>query len=97
MNEKLKHTAGPWEASGNLVRSAMHQPEGLPRGVQICECRDGYFLPHTEEAKSNACLIAVSPELLELLVESQTSIGGDWRERRDALIAKATGKTSEAA
>lgn len=28
-------------------------------------------------------------ELLALLVESQTSIGGDWRQRRDAAIAKA--------
>lgn len=28
--------------------------------------------------------------LLELLIESQTSIGGDWRQRRDALIKKIT-------
>lgn len=41
----------------------MHQPEGLPRGVQIAECRDGYFLPHTDEAKANARLIAAAPDL----------------------------------
>jgi hypothetical protein len=58
-----KYTPGPWEAMGSLVRSPMHQPEGLPRGVQIVECRDGYFLPHTEEAKANARLIAAAPEL----------------------------------
>ena len=64
---EAKHTPGPWDAIGNLVRSPMHQPEGLPRGVQIVECRDGYFLPHTEEAKANARLIAAAPELLEAL------------------------------
>jgi hypothetical protein len=37
-------------------------------------------------------LFASAPELLALLVESQTSIGGDWRERRDAAIKKATAK-----
>lgn len=62
-----KHTPGPWEATGNFVRSPMHQPEGLPRGVQIVECRDGYFLPHTEEARANARLIAAAPELLAAL------------------------------
>lgn len=39
-------------------------------------------------------LMAAAPDLLTLLVESQSSIGGDWRERRDAAIAKATGVTS---
>ena len=36
-------------------------------------------------------LMAAAPDLLALLVESQSFIGGDWRERRDAVIAKATG------
>ena len=62
-----KHTPGPWEATGNYVRSPMHQPEGLPRGVQIVECRDGYFLPHTEEAKANARLIAAAPSMYDYL------------------------------
>ena len=66
MNE-AKHTPGTWEAIGNLVRSPIHQPEGLPRGVQIADCRDGYFLAHTEEAKANARLIAAAPELLAAL------------------------------
>jgi hypothetical protein len=33
----------------------------------------------------------VIPEMLALLIESQSSIGGDWRQRRDAIVAKATG------
>lgn len=64
---KAKHTPGPWEAVGNLVRSPMFQPDGLPRGVQIVECMDGYFQPFTEEAKANAHLIAAAPELLDAL------------------------------
>ena len=76
---EAKHTPGPWEATGNLVRSPMHQPEGLPRGVQIVECRDGYFLPHTAEAKANARLIAAAPELLEALKAATDALaGGLW-------------------
>ncbi len=58
MSEATHVTPGPWEAVGNLVRSPMHQPDGLPRGVQIVECMDGYSQPFTEEAKANAHLIA---------------------------------------
>lgn len=39
-------------------------------------------------------LFAAAPELLALLIESQHSIGGDWRARRDAAIAKATGSAA---
>ena len=97
---EAKHTPGPWEASGNLVRSPMHQPEGLPRGVQIVECRDGYFLPHTEEAKANARLIAAAPELLEALERLADAYErlkppgyplSDREKQARAAIAKATG------
>lgn len=92
-----KHTPGPWEATGNFVRSPMHQPEGLPRGVQIVECRDGYFLPHTEEAKANARLIAAAPELLEALnacIDYGAMTGDEWvTSKARAAIAKATGST----
>lgn len=37
-------------------------------------------------------LEAERDELLTLLLESQFDIGGNWRERRDAAIAKSTGK-----
>ncbi|MDH0851826.1 hypothetical protein N5D66_28090 [Delftia tsuruhatensis] len=93
-----KHTPGPWEAMGTWVRSPMHQPEGLPRGVQIAECRDGYFLPHTPEAKANARLIAAAPELLEALAETlafceANTFGGDDTA---ALIAKARAAVTKA-
>ena len=97
-----KYTPGPWEAMGTWVRSPMHQPEGLPRGVQIAECRDGYFLPFTEEAKANARLIAAAPELLEALVEAlafceANTYGGDDTAalivKARAAIAKAAGST----
>ncbi|MFN3731329.1 hypothetical protein [Comamonas testosteroni] len=107
---EAKHTPGPWEATGNLVRSPMHQPEGLPRGVQIVECRDGYFLPHTEEAKANARLIAAAPELLEALQEFDDAMkeAGDWPgttnelqrllgvvDKARAAIAKSKGQLDE--
>jgi hypothetical protein len=47
--------------------------------------------------KARMKLEAAAPDLLALLVESQTSIGGDWRERRDAAIAKATYPVRKAA
>lgn len=66
---ETKHTPGPWEAIGNLVRSPLYQPDGLPKGMQIAECKDGYSQPFTEEAKANARLIAAAPELLEAAKE----------------------------
>lgn len=72
----MAHTPGPWEAIGNEVRSSMHQPEGLPRGVRIVECMDGYFQPFTDEAKANARLIAAAPDLLEALKACKAAL--DW-------------------
>lgn len=95
------HTPGPWEAIGNLVRSPMHEPQGLPAGVQIADCRDGYFLAHTDEAKANASLIAAAPDLLEALetllgfVENKsfpdTIYVRNAINEAEAVIAKATG------
>ena len=92
-----KHTAGPWEAVGNLVRSPMCQPEGLPRGVQIAECRDSYFLLHTDEARANARLVSAAPDLLEALKLAVRQNSHDMvmtsEELRkcEAAVAKATG------
>lgn len=83
MSEASNPTPGPWEASGNLVRSPMHQPEGLPRGVQIAECMDGYFQPFTEEAKANAALIAEAGT-----VHHETGLTPrQLVEQRDALLS----------
>ena len=38
-----------------------------------------------------ATMMAAAPDLLSLLLESQSSIGGDWRQRRDTALANATG------
>jgi hypothetical protein len=98
------HTPGPWEAVGNLVRSPMHQPEGLPRGVLISEFRDGYSAPYSDEAKANARLIAAAPELLEALqlvarevtdyvrpTSADSHLPTDIVAAVHAAIAKATG------
>ena len=37
----------------------------------------------------NGKLIACAPEMAEMLMESRDSIGGDWRDRREALLKKA--------
>lgn len=92
-----KHTLGPWEAIGNLVRSPMVKLQGIPKGVQIAECRDPYFLDQTDEAKANARLMAAAPELLEV---AQLIIDEDLIDflpegcatRVSVAIAKATGE-----
>lgn len=80
------------------MRSPMHQPDGLPRGVQIAECTDSYFQPFTAEAKANARLISAAPELLDALKEIiDAADGGGWKAidpsfgKARAAIAKATG------
>lgn len=50
----MKHTSGPMEAIGNIIRSSLVQPEGLPNGVQVAECRDAHSDPNSEEAKAYA-------------------------------------------
>lgn len=44
-----------------------------------------------QERQARYRLEAAAPELLALLIESQESIGGDWRARRDAAIEKVSG------
>lgn len=40
-------------------------------------------------AKDNARLIAAAPQMAQLLIESQTNIGGGWRQRRDEVLKRA--------
>jgi len=66
-----KHTPGPWEAIGNLVRSPMVHPQGTdrPRGIMLAECADGYGVKaNSAEAAANARLFAAAPDLLAELV-----------------------------
>lgn len=73
-----QHTKGPWRY--------------LPAARTVFDA-DGneVALVLSTNARSDGAAIAALPELLALLVESQHSIGGDWRDRRDAAIAAATG------
>lgn len=71
-----QHTPGPW--------SRHHQSNSIKGSP-------GFVGSLNDVAPADAALLIAAPELLALLVESQHSIGGDWRARRDAAIAKATG------
>ena len=86
-----QHTPGPWEATGNLVRSLMAKELGS--GVMLAECSDRWFVKvNSDEAKANARLIAKAPEMLEALKDVYPHIANDaLRERVGNLIAKATG------
>lgn len=86
-----KHTPGPWEAIGNLVRSPAAKELGS--GVMLAECADRWFQKvNSDEAKANARLIAAAPELLEALNDllEQSGIDGLWADKARAAIAKAT-------
>ena len=65
---ETKHTPGPWEAIGNLVRSPM--AKDLGSGVMLAECADRWFQKvNSEEAKANARLIAAAPEQNKALID----------------------------
>lgn len=52
--------------------------------------REAQWAKEREESARKFRLTQAAPEMLALLIESQASIGGDWRERRDAIITKLT-------
>jgi hypothetical protein len=86
---EAKHTPGPWKVvptgyTGRASAKYVIVPEYGARAVA--------HIKHSTVSpmQANARLIAEAPELLALLIESQHSIGTDWRARRDAAIAKAT-------
>lgn len=94
-----EHTPGPWFVNwagrgkdGHFVYDEVYV-YAPSCGVDDIAVAADIADPLTGEPSIfNAQLIAAAPELLALLIESQDSIGGDWRERRDAAIAKATGR-----
>jgi hypothetical protein len=78
---KHTHTPGPWivHTQGNTLCQ-----DGAPISGFVCGLND--------VAPANVLLLKAAPNLLALLIESQDSIGGDWRQRRDAAIKEATGR-----
>jgi hypothetical protein len=74
----MSHTPAPWRVDASEDTFGFHNYTINGRG-------------NRDEREDNARLIEAAPELLQLLVESQEYIGGNWRDRRDAAIAKATG------
>ena len=73
--------------------------QGVRRAAQLMEDRD---LPVMAELIRNlqSTRLPAIPEatgdLLNLLIESQSSIGGDWRQRRDAAVERARTAIPEA-
>jgi hypothetical protein len=102
-NSIAKHTPGPWKSDGPRIYADGRCLATV--GTKVFEVAQGKGEPWTcaydrvkpmreaaeIQAKNDALLIATAPDMFALLVESQSSIGGDWRERRDAVVAKAGG------
>lgn len=81
-----KHTPGPWIMNNDQTEVGI--------GKLSIEAANEYFIAQVDEGmnqQANAKLIAAAPDLLQLLIESQDNIGGDWRARRDSAIAIAMG------
>ena len=92
------HTAGPWEAVGNLVRTC--RKEDGRGGFLVAECP-----ANIGNRIQDARLIAAAPELLEALTdlielaapvytvrcEDGSEITHPWVKAARAAIAKATG------
>lgn len=89
-----QHTPGPWVARTSNSERYSLEVNAAGRWPYNCIARIpemfGQDCKTPGAHVANARLIEAAPELLALLIESQQSIGGDWRERRDAAVAKAT-------
>ena len=90
----MKHTPGPWETE--VINN------GLYNGAYQVWNQEGNE-PKDSEEKPNARLIAVAPDLLEVLIMAKETIEGFPRSLDynttdiriiDAVIAKATGDDS---
>ena len=94
----MSHTAGPWEACGNLVRTV--RGPGGEGGFLIAECP-----ANLGDRIENALLIAAAPEMLDALRQAVVTLAGvlvhapELGVRKDyeivsAAIAKATGSAA---
>lgn len=77
--DRIVHTPGPW---------VQHKKNGrviVAGEVRIATAANTSNPP---VAWRNASVIAEAPEMLQLLEDSCFSIGGDWRKKRDDLLAR---------
>ena len=99
MNERMKHTPGPWlfrerrVNAGDMTAPRWSVLAGGDESILICSLKR-----YDEEDAANARLIAAAPELLEAaeaLLEKIGHVCGVETERRALLraLAKATGGT----
>lgn len=105
-----KHTPGPWETKPEECDKPYIRIRGTRAGARykvanvITPVYDGIGAREAEETRANARLIAVAPDLLDVVkgfrrkIETYVSVyPGDKELRRllsncDAAIAKATGE-----
>lgn len=87
------HTPGPWHAVVDETATVRDKDGQLAIFTHMKTIGIG-GRRRSAEVAANTRLAAAAPDLLKLLVESQSFIGGDWRERRDAAILKATGSAA---
>lgn len=71
----------------------VHDPIAVQEKNEIRQAR---WRAESEASNKRYRLERAASEMLALLVESQTSIGGDWRERRDAILAKLSDQIPQA-
>lgn len=94
------HTDAPLETVGNLVRTQLTHG-----GFLVADCRDAHGQPHSGEARSNARLFAMAPQLLAFAQgfidnvdewEGEPTPGMRWYAEYVAakeLVASAAGST----
>lgn len=85
------------EANMRRLAAAWNACQGIPthaleRGVVTVFEQFGGPNGHTHSVGE---LMRQRDALMALLVESQTSIGGDWRQRRDAAVEKINPPTGQ--
>lgn len=87
-----KHTPGPWETSGMIVRD--------PEGREIADVHSQIIWQDHGEECANARLIAAAPELLEALTEAimwdsydEHDVPAVWLNKATAAIAKVKGES----
>jgi len=89
---ETKHTPGPWERIGTMVRGPYSIRDGSRPGGLIADC-GGYYGP---EQHANAQLIAAAPDLLDAAHEARIALCDLILTDDRRVFAKALRKLDEA-